>query len=131
MLAARRKALGDDSEPVARTLTNTAFVYMKAGNDEAAERTYREAVERLGKKLGPEHADVGLALACMGDVLRKRGKYGESEATLRRALDVLVRTGGEDGGMTQWTLKAFVNLYTAWGQPARASEYAARVKPAP
>lgn len=129
VLAARRKALGDDSEPVARTLTNTAFVYMRAGNDEAAERTYREAVERLGRKLGEEHADVGLALACMGDVLRKRGKYGESEATLQRALDVLVKTGGEEGGMTQWTLKAFVNLYTAWGQPARAAEYAARLAP--
>ena len=129
VLAARRKALGDDSEPVARTLTNTAFVYMKAGNDEAAERTYREAVERLGKKLGPEHADVGLALACMGDVLRKRGKFDESEATLRRALDVLVKTGGEEGGMTQWTLKAFVNLYTAWGKPARAAEYQARTAP--
>ena len=129
VLAARRKALGDDSEPVARTLTNTAFVYMKAGNDEAAERTYREAVERLGRKLGSEHADVGLALACMGDVLRKRGKFDESEATLRRALDVLVKTGGEEGGMTQWTLKAFVNLYTAWGKPARAAEYQARTAP--
>ena len=129
VLAIRRKALGDDSEPVARTLTNTAFVYMKAGNDGAAERTYREAVERLGRKLGPEHADVGLALACMGDVLRKRGKFGESEATLRRALDVLVKTGGEDGGMTQWTLKAFVNLYTAWGRPAQAAAYTARLAP--
>lgn len=130
VLAVRRKALGDDSEPVARTLTNTAFVYMRAGNDEAAERTYREAVVRLGRKLGPEHGDVGIALACMGDVLRKRGKYGESEETLRRALDVLVKTGGEEGGMTQWTLKAFVNLYTDWGRPERAAAYAARVKPA-
>jgi hypothetical protein len=35
-----------------------ATVYKKAGNDEAAERTYREAIARLTKKLGPEHPDL-------------------------------------------------------------------------
>ena len=82
VLAMRRKALGDDSEPVARTLANMATVYKRAGNDEAAERTYREALERLTRKLGPDHPDVGMTLLGFGDLLMKKGNFPEAEAAL-------------------------------------------------
>lgn len=129
VLAMRRKALGDDSEPVARTLSNMAAVYREAGNNEAAERAYREAVDRFRRKLGPEHPSVGHALSGLGDVLRREGKFGEAEATLRSALDILVKALGEDSSMAQVTLNRSADLYTAWGKPAQAAAYTARLKP--
>ena len=130
VLAMRRKALGDDSEPVARTLSNMAAVYREAGNNEAAERTYREAVVRFRRKLGPEHPSVGHALSGLGDVLRREGKFAEGEATLESALDILVKALGEESSMAQTTLKRFADLYTAWGKPARAAAFTARLKAA-
>jgi len=127
VLAMRRKALGDDSESVARTLANMATVYKKAGNDEAAERTYREAIPRLTKKLGPEHPDVGMTLLGFGDLLKKIGKYPESEAALKRSLDIRVKAFGESNAMAQRTIKVLADLYTAWGRPAQAAAYTARL----
>ena len=131
VLASRRKALGDDSEPVARTLTNLAAVQRVAGNLEAAGRAYPEAVERLTKKLGPDHPDVGIALLGWGDTLRMQKKYAEAESPLRRSADILSRVRGDDAGITQRSLKSLVKLYTEWGKAEKAAPYAARVRPEP
>ena len=131
VLASRRRALGDDSEPVARTFANVATVHKLAGNLPAAEKAYPEALERLTKKLGPEHPDVGLTLLGYGDTLRMEKKYAEAEAPLRRAVEILAKANGEEAGITQRTLKAVVKLYTEWGKPEKAAAYQARVKPAP
>ena len=106
-------------------------VYKRAGNDEAAVKNYREAVERLSTKLGPEHPDVGTILGGMGDSLRKLGKYPEAETALKRALDIHVKALGEGNAVTQRTIKALVALYTEWKKPAEAAAYTARLKPAP
>ena len=131
VLASRRKALGDDSEPVARTLANFATVQKISGNLAAAEKTYPEAIARLTKKLGPEHPDVGLAHLGYGDALRIQKKYAEAEAPLLRALAIMSKANGEEAGITQRTLKAVVKLYTEWGKPEKAAAYTARLKPPP
>ena len=129
VLAMRRKALGDDAEPVARTLANIGTVYRRAGNDEAAVKNYREAVERLSARLGPEHPDVGTILGGMGDSLRKLGKYSEAETALKRALDINVKALGDGNAANQRTIKGLVTLYTEWKKPAEAAAYTARLKP--
>ena len=90
--------------------------------------TYREAVERLTRKLGPEHPDVGITMAALGDELRKAGKFAESERNLRGGLDILVKASGEDGPLTQATLQWLANLYADWKKPELAAAYKARVK---
>jgi len=130
VLAMRRKALGDDSEPVAQTMANMATVYWKAGNDETAVKNYREAIDRLSQKLGPEHLNVGRLLGGMGDSLRKLGRYPESEAALKRSLEIQVKALGEDNAAPQRAIKALVTLYTDWKKPAQAAAYTARLKPA-
>jgi hypothetical protein len=131
VLASRRRALGDDSEPVARTLANFATVQKISGNLAAAEKTYPEAIERLTKKLGPDHPDVGLVLLGYGDTLRLQKKFAEAEAPMLRAAAILSKANGEEAGITQRTLKAVVKLYTEWGKPEKAATYTARIKPAP
>ena len=129
VLASRRKALGDDSEPVARTFANVATVHKMAGNLAAAEKAYPEAIARLTAKLGPEHPDVGLTLLGYGDTLRIEKKYAEAEAPLRRAAELLAKANGESAGITQRAFQVLVKLYTDWGRPAKAAEYAARIAP--
>ena len=129
MLASRRRALGDDSEPVARTLANVATVHKLAGNFPAAEKAYPEAIERLSRKLGPEHPDVGLTLLGYGDTLRLEKKYAEAEAPLRRSVELLAKANGEGAAITQRTLKVLVKLYAEWGKPEKAPPFQARIKP--
>ena len=131
VLATRRKVLGDDSEPVARTLANVATVHKLAGNLPAAEKAYPEAIEQLTKRLGPDHPDVGVTLHGYGDTLRLEKKYAEAEAPLRRCAEILAKANGEDAGLTQRVFKLLVKLYTDLGKPEKAAAYAARVKPAP
>jgi hypothetical protein len=47
--------------------------------------------------------------------------------TLQQALAILVRALGDDHPSTQRALKALQSLYTEWGKPGRAAEYAARI----
>jgi Tfp pilus assembly protein PilF len=69
-------------------------------------------------------------LAGMADLFQKEGRYGEAEAAMRRALDIRVKSFGESGRLTQKSIKALADLYTAWGRPAQAASYTARLKPA-
>src|SRR5207253_7893014 len=130
VLAMRRKALGDDWEPVARTLANTATVYMMSGNLEAAGRTYPEAVERLSRKLGPDHPDVAHVRTGMGENLIKQKKYAQAEPVLLRALEVRIKAFGEPHPRTQRTIKDLGDLYEQWGKPAQSRAYKARLVPA-
>jgi hypothetical protein len=77
--------------------------------------------------LGPEHPDVGITIAGLGEVLRREKMFAESETTLRRALTILVNANGEAHVWTQRTIKMLANLYTDWHKPAQAAEYSARL----
>jgi tetratricopeptide (TPR) repeat protein len=116
---------------VARALVNMGAVYLKAGNLEAAERTYREACERLERKLGPEHLDVSTVLSGLGTTLRKEEKFEAADANMRRALAIRVKALGESHSSTQKLIKALAELNTAWGKPAHTATYSARLTTAP
>ena len=116
---------------MARTLANVGTVYRRAGNDEASVKNYREAVERLSQKLGPEHLDVGTLLRGMGDSLRKLGKLSGVRGRVQALARHPVKALGEDNAGTQRTIKALATLYTDWKKPAQAAAYTARLKPVP
>ena len=131
VLAARRRVLGDDSEPVARSLANVATVHKLAGELDAAAKAYPEAIDRLTKRLGEEHPDVGLTLLGYGDTLRQQKKYAEAEVPLRRAVEILAKANGADSAMAQRGLEVLVKLCTDWGRPDRAEAYRSRLVPKP
>jgi serine/threonine-protein kinase len=130
VLAARRKALGADAEPVGRTLANIGTVSKEAGKLDAAERAYHDALAVLVPKLGELNLDVAAVRMSLGDVLRRRGQLEAAEPLMRSALDVRVKLLGETHAATQRTLKALADLAIARGKPAEAAAYTARLVPA-
>ena len=88
VLTIRRKALGDDAEPVARTLANLGAVYWAQGNDAASLEKYQEAEVRLTRFLGADHPDVASALVGKAGALMRLGRLDEAEAAARRGLAI-------------------------------------------
>jgi serine/threonine protein kinase len=130
VLAARRKALGADAEPVGRTLANIGTVSKEAGKLDVAERAYHDALAVLVPKLGEQNLDVASVRMSLGDLLRRRGQLDAAEPLMRSALDVRAKLLGETHAATQRSLKALAELATARGKPAEAAAYAARLVPA-
>jgi tetratricopeptide (TPR) repeat protein len=107
-----------------------AAVYLSSGNLEAAGRAYPEAVERLSRKLGPDHPDVSHVRTGMGELLTKQKKYAEAEPVLLRALEVRMKAFGETHPRTQRTIRDLGELYEQWDKPAQAAAYKKRLVPA-
>lgn len=130
VLDMRRKALGEESEPVARTLTNMGAVYTKLGRTRDAVNTYRDAVRLMRQNLGPKSPDVGVALLGFGNALRMEKQFAESERALLDAQSIVGEALGEENAVCQRIFKSLVTLYEEWKKPGEAQVWAARVKPA-
>jgi eukaryotic-like serine/threonine-protein kinase len=130
VLALRRKALGQDAEPVGRTLANMGSVYKEAGRLEESERASRDALAVLVPKLGEQNLDVASVRMSLGDTLRRRGQLDAAEPLMRSGLEVRAKVLGETHAATQRALKALADLATARGKPAEAAAYTARLVPA-
>lgn len=130
VLDMRRKALGDESEPVARTLTNMGAVYTKLGRTRDAVNTYRDAVRLMRQNLGPKSPDVGVALFGFGNALRMEKQFAESERALLDAQNIVGEALGEENAVCQRIFKSLVTLYEEWKKPGEAKVWAARMKPA-
>jgi len=87
-------------------------------------------VERLSRKLGPDHPDVAHVLTGMGENLTKQKKYAQAEPVLLRALEVRMKAFGEPHPRTQRTIKDLGVLYEQWGKPAQSRVYKAKLVPA-
>jgi tetratricopeptide (TPR) repeat protein len=131
VLAARRRALGADAEPVGRTLANIGTVSKEAGKLDEAERAYHDALAVLVPKLGEQNLDVASVKMSLADLLRRKGQLDAAEPLMRSALDVRVKLLGETHAATQRTLKAMADLATARGKPAEAATYTARMTTPP
>jgi tetratricopeptide (TPR) repeat protein len=75
-----------DADPVLlpRTLTALAGAFVGQGDDVRAEPAYERALQVTEAAYGPDHPQVGVLLANLGDVSARRGDQ-------RRALDLLGR----------------------------------------
>ncbi|HEY3586917.1 MAG TPA: serine/threonine-protein kinase [Myxococcaceae bacterium] len=131
VLAARRKALGTDAEPVGRTLANIGTVSKEAGKLDEAERAYHDALAVLIPKLGEQNLDVASVKMSLADLLRRNGQLDAAEPLMRSALDVRAKLLGETHAATQRTLKAIADLATARGNAAEAAAYTARITTPP
>jgi serine/threonine protein kinase/tetratricopeptide (TPR) repeat protein len=128
-------ALGRDHQLVAIYTIDLAAVDVAAGNPAAAEPLLREGLRVRDRAPGivptrrrtrlEDDWSVGAARSLLGAVLTRLGRFAEAETTLldaRRELESLPATGGTEMKLAYARL---VDLYFAWGKPARAASFRA------
>ncbi|HEU5183332.1 MAG TPA: serine/threonine-protein kinase [Gemmatimonadaceae bacterium] len=95
------------------------------GDNEAAERLFRQALMTRKALFGPRHPSVGAALHYVGSALREQGKHAESESALREAVDVL-RTAYPEGNreLAQTVRALALTLHRAGRLDEAAAAYA-------
>jgi len=89
----------------------------------AAEPLAREAVELLRRNLPADFWTLARARSVLGEVLTKLRRYPEAEPLLVDSYGALSHKLGEHARDTAMAQNRVVNLYDAWGNPARARFY--------
>ncbi|MDB6084167.1 MAG: serine/threonine protein kinase, partial [Gammaproteobacteria bacterium] len=83
-----RGAVGNQSLPVASTLSDLAAAAVWKGDFALAERSQREAMTIFQATVTRDHPDHAAALATLGYILTQRAKYQEAEQILNEALEI-------------------------------------------
>jgi len=127
VLALDTELLGEQHPYVAGTLRSLGDALMHSGALGEAETLLREAEQRYGVALDEGHWQVSNTQSFIGECLQLQGRYVEAEALLLAAHHALAAQLGPDHRRTQRALGRIVELYNAWGKPAEAAEYRARL----
>lgn len=93
----------------------------RGGQDlDEAERHLRQALGAYETSLGPAHAQVGVTLDRLADLLLARGRPEEADPVARRAVDILTEKLGSDHRATADALVALAISHFRLGQGAEA-----------
>ena len=106
---------------------NLGDLYVTLGRPGEAETLLAEAVAGVGRALPREHLTTGITIHKYGVCLTALERYGEAEATLLEAHEILIAAVGADHVHTQEVIPNLVTLYEAWGKPDKAAEWRAKL----
>ena len=102
------------------------------GQHAEAEKDLRESMDLRANYVGADNWLVGSSEGFLGEHFILVKNFPKAEAALLHANALLIRALGPDNPRTQISTRRLVTLYTAWGKPAKAAEYQARLpKPTP
>jgi eukaryotic-like serine/threonine-protein kinase len=125
-LAARRHALGSDDPETLASVGDLVLAYQSQGKFAEAEPLAREAVN-LNRSKQPEDWERFRAESLLGANLAGQKKYAEAERLLLEGFDGMAAR--KDGiSVSEWyhlhrAGDWLVQLYQAWGKPAKAAEW--------
>jgi tetratricopeptide (TPR) repeat protein len=89
VLADSRRSLGEDDPFTAVTMFHIGdYVARQRPDDPEAEQRFRDGIAALDRRLGPRNLDEIHGLNSLADLLMRRHRYRESEALLRRSLEI-------------------------------------------
>ena len=110
-----RRALdtGDGAEPgfIAEYTEKLGGAAFRAGDHAAAEAAFAEALAAMEETLGPNHADLALALNNLALVHYTQGRYDDAEPLYRRALAIDEKALGKDHASVTTDLNNLGLLY--------------------
>jgi tetratricopeptide (TPR) repeat protein len=129
ILALRGKTLPESHPSIAAALQTLGRSLDKLGDAKAGEQALLESLELRRKYLGPKSWPVASSEGVLGEHYTLLKDYAKAEQTLLQAQELFARTLGETNTRTQVNTRRLVALYTAWGRPAKAAEYAATLPP--
>jgi ATP/maltotriose-dependent transcriptional regulator MalT len=116
----------DRIEPVelADALALRSTIALEQGDGALAGELAREAWTLVQESDAGEQWPRSLARMRIGRVLTAQGFHDQAEVALQQSLAVFESQQGMGHRTAQLCRVALVELYTAWGQPERAAEYA-------
>jgi eukaryotic-like serine/threonine-protein kinase len=96
VISIQKRTLGPRDPYVASAIVAMGEAQRQAGLLDEAERTLRQAIEHVAAAGSPDNLNTGFALTALGRVHGSRRQYELAMRDCRRALEILVRTLGQD-----------------------------------
>jgi len=127
VLTLRGKTLPDEHPAVAASLVVLGRSLDHAGDHAGAEKALAEGVALRRRYLPPGSWLVGSSERVLAEHYILTREYPKAETLALHAYGVLVKGLGPDHPNARLGAKALVSLYDAWGRPARAAEYRAKL----
>jgi tetratricopeptide (TPR) repeat protein len=126
VLAGRRHALGFEHPDTMASAASLALAYQSQGKFVESEALAREALE-FDQKKQPDDRQRFLAESLLGASLAGQKKYAEAEPLLLEGYQGLLARK-DRMGVPRWyhldrAREWLVQLYQAWGKPAKAAEW--------
>ncbi len=125
ILALRGKTLPESHPSIAAALQTLGRSLDELGDTRAGGQALLESLELRRKYVGPGSWQVASSEGVLGEHYMLLKDYPRAEQTLLQAQQLFDRTVGETNVRTQVNSRRLVALYTAWGKPAKAQQYAA------
>jgi serine/threonine protein kinase/tetratricopeptide (TPR) repeat protein len=129
ILALRGKTLPESHQSISAALQTLGRCLDQLGDTQGGEKALLESLELRRKYMGPETWQVASSEGVLGEHYTFVKDYPRAEQTLLQAQQQFVRTLGETSPRTQVNTRRLVALYAAWGKPAIAAEYSAKLAP--
>lgn len=123
-LAARQKALGENSPKTADSYNNLALNLTAQNQHGEAERLLRRALELFRAVHGERHADTAAIYDNIGGSLAHQGRYPEAREAFRKALELNRAALGEDSLGTADSYDSLANILIYTGANAEAEPLA-------
>ncbi len=124
----QRAALGEDHPDIAILTGKLGGALCDAGRGRQAVPLLERAASTLERALPPGHARTLEVRLRLGRCLAGQGHHAEAEGILLATLDAVDAGGTTTAILRPAALRALEQLYSTWGQPERAAEYAARLR---
>ncbi|MGA7297327.1 MAG: serine/threonine-protein kinase [Rhodanobacteraceae bacterium] len=123
------KTNGPDAVQSVFGQTNLAFLLRDTGQLAQAEQHVRQAIAHMDAALGKDNGARGQLPDLLGTILTREKKYPEAAAALDRAWDIYTRSSGYGPvhPLAQDTVQHEIELYQAWGKPAKVKLWQARL----
>jgi serine/threonine-protein kinase len=128
ILALRGKTLAESHPSVAAALQTLGKSMDKLGDPAGAERALTESLALRKKYLDADSWLIASAEGTLGEHYAALRQYAMAEAMMLHAQQLYVKSLGDANGRTAVNTRRLVALYTAWGKPEKAAEFAAKLK---
>ncbi len=116
LLDAAENEFGKTKEKYAAALNEHALTLKQAGQFEAAEPLYKQAM-KIGKEtIGENHPDYATRLNNLANLYESMGRYDDAEPLFKQAIEIDKKTIGEKHPSYATRLNNLANLYESMGR---------------
>jgi serine/threonine-protein kinase len=127
VLALRGRTLPDSHPAVSTAMGVLGRALGAMASLAAGERWLRESLALRRRTLPEGHWMIASSESILGEHLARAGRYAQAESLLVASAGKLAEIRGENATVVQDARARLVSLYEAWGRPADAAQWRARI----